>query len=52
MDCVTEICDQDDVLWNEWIYKPGDQPSALLIRNNLHAEHQSDRPSERFVQLI
>lgn len=52
MDLVTEICDQDNVLWNEWIYKPGDQPCALLIRNNLHAERQCDRPSEGFAQLI
>lgn len=52
MDRVTKISDQDSVLWNEWIYKPGDQPYALLIRNYLHAEHQCDRPREGFVQLI
>lgn len=52
MDRITEICDQDDVSWNEWIYKPGDQPCGLLIRSNLHVEHQYDRPSEGFVQLV
>lgn len=29
IDAIAEICDQDIVLGNEWLYQPGDWPYAL-----------------------